>query len=67
MVETSDGRTEEAAWYGLEVGAFAKEMRLSDDDDDDDDDDSAALIAVRRKSCEQGILQPIYEYVLKLQ
>jgi hypothetical protein len=52
----SDGRTEEAAWYSLAVGAFTGDRRLSDDDDNDE--------AVRRKSCEQGIVQPKYEYAL---
>ena len=56
----SDGRTEEAAWYSLAVGAFATDRRLSDDDDDDDD----ARSAVRRRSCKQGILQAKYEYAL---
>jgi hypothetical protein len=41
-----------AAWYRLAVGAFGRDRRLSDDEDD-------ARSAVRRKSCEQGILQPI--------
>ena len=54
----SDGRTEEAAWYSLAVGAFARDRRLSDDDDE-------ARSVARRKSCEQGILQPIYSQATK--
>ncbi len=60
-VEMSDGRTHGAAWYGLAVGAFDRDRRLSDDDDDDDD----ALSAVRRKSCDECILQRNFEYVAK--